>query len=328
MTNRPSKKLKAEDDCRSNSSGEEGNSRPPPQISPSKNWCFTWNNYNSSIVPKFQTLLDFNGKYIFQEEVGDEGTPHLQGYIEFKEKVRPVSRIPAKEYPIHWEKAKGNKTQNQLYCTKLSTGKGKVYTNMKAVAKPLKDPLEGKELYPWQKEVIAICDQEPDDRTIYWYWEPDGATGKTALAKHLCIHYDALMLSGKAADIKYGVSQWQEKGKNTHVFVFNITRTKEDFVSYEALESVKDGIFFNGKYESGMCMFNPPHIFVFANFEPKYEAMSKDRWKVVRIGAAPLTEPRLPAAADAKQKKVDKEYEQYMLAAKWYPSELIRKYGL
>ena len=49
--------------------------------------------------------------------------------------------------------------------------------------------------------------------------------------------------------------------------------------NYGAVESISNGYFFSGKYESGMCVFNPPHIVVFSNMPPdkNNEEISKDR---------------------------------------------------
>lgn len=62
------------------------------QISPAIKWCFTLNNYTiencSSIVLKVQRSCKFA---IVGKEIGEGGTPHLQGYVEFKTKVRPIS---------------------------------------------------------------------------------------------------------------------------------------------------------------------------------------------------------------------------------------------
>jgi hypothetical protein len=260
---------------------EGGNTNPPPkQISPAKMWCFTWNNYDSSKVPEFRDLLHKEGKYIFQAEVGESGTAHLQGYIEFNEKCRPLSRIKIKE--IHWEKAKGTKRENQKYCSKLNTKAGPVYSNMDIIG--CKDPMEGKTWKKWQLKIKEFVEtKDTDDRKIYWFWEPDGKVGKTTLCKHLCIKHNALLLSGKANDVKYGVQKWVENENPTNLFIFHYTRTNEDWVSYEALEAIKDGIFFSGKYESGMVMYDSPKVIVFANFEPKLDAMSKDRWEVHKI---------------------------------------------
>ena len=42
-------------------------------------------------------------------------------------------------------------------------------------------------------------------------------------------------------------------------------------------------------YESKMKVFDPPHVICFANFEPKREAMSADRWAIVDLEAPVLS---------------------------------------
>ena len=92
----------------------EGNTKPPPskQISPAKAWCWTLNNYTTEeidyLVPKFQELCDIA---FFAEEIGESGTPHLQGYIKLKVKARPTSKFTLCNR-IHWEKSKGNLEAN------------------------------------------------------------------------------------------------------------------------------------------------------------------------------------------------------------------------
>ena len=70
----------------SNSSRGVGNTKPPcnkkKQISCSKHWCFTLNNYTSEDISKISSNSSIV-LYVFQEETGENGTKHLQGYIEF-----------------------------------------------------------------------------------------------------------------------------------------------------------------------------------------------------------------------------------------------------
>ena len=51
-------------------------------------------------------------------------------------------------------------------------------------------------------------------------------------------------------------------------------------MSYIAIEGIKDGCFFSAKYEAGMCVYNPPHVMVFANKAPELTMLSSDRWVV------------------------------------------------
>lgn len=263
---------------RSNSSTEGGNTISPSdcrkQISPAKKWCFTLNNYSdsdiSSISSKFDTYCDV---WFYGKEVGENGTPHLQGYCEFKKKCRPKSKIDNEK--IHWEKAKGSKTDNIEYCSKDGplTGKG--------FPKPIKTIEPDKE---WMKNIIEIVNNEPDPRTIYWFWEPDGGAGKSAFTKWLIVNKGALVLSGKAADMKYGILKYKEKnGDAPDIVIFDVPRSNQDYISYTGMEEIKNGFFFSPKYESDMVVFNSPHIIVFANNLPEYSKLSADRWKVIDI---------------------------------------------
>lgn len=268
----------------SNSSKDLGNTKPGPkrQISPAKGWCFTWNNPilkgEDILTQKFHSV---GASYIFQLEKGEkEGVPHFQGYVKFISKIRPDSLDLPKQ--IHWEKRRGTEQQAVDYCRKLDTSTGQKWTNMK-FPKPVKDPLCGKSLFAWQSDVLSVISGEPDDRKIYWYWEATGGTGKTSLAKHICLSRNALVLSGKAADVKCGVSQHLEKHKEIDVVIFDFVRSNEDFISYEAIEAVKNGIFFSGKYESSMQVFNSPHVICMANFPPEESKLSSDRWIIQHI---------------------------------------------
>lgn len=81
----------------------------------SRNFCFTLNNYEKNEI---KILKNFEYKYIiFGFEKGKEGTPHLQGYIEFSNAVR-FSTIKKKLPRIHLEKRKGTAAQASDYCKK------------------------------------------------------------------------------------------------------------------------------------------------------------------------------------------------------------------
>ncbi len=247
-----------------------------------RSWVFTLNNYVGSDISDILLYLD-KATYVFQEEIGDLGTKHLQGCFRFKSQ-RSFSSVKKSIPRAHLEKCKHWRSSID-YCSKDDTRNGKVWHSKDVkLKKVLIDPIKGKTLHKWQKDILEILEGDPDDRTIHWYWEETGCVGKTTLAKHICMKYNAIYLGGKSKDCKFGVSQFLEKNNgNLDVVIFGLSRSLEQYVSYEALESVKDGIFFNGKYESGMCIFNSPHVIVFANFEPTRSKLSTDRWNIVMI---------------------------------------------
>lgn len=53
------------------------------------NWCFTYNNYEKNEIYKItERLNEISKQYVFQEETGENGTPHLQGVISLKKRMR------------------------------------------------------------------------------------------------------------------------------------------------------------------------------------------------------------------------------------------------
>ncbi len=85
---------------------------------PYKRWCFTLNNPNNN-VDYFNVIKSSSNinRFVYGKEVGDQGTPHLQGYIEFT-KARRITSLKVMFPTAHWESAKGNWRKNWVYCTK------------------------------------------------------------------------------------------------------------------------------------------------------------------------------------------------------------------
>lgn len=211
-----------------------------------------------------------------QEETGESGTPHLQGYLEFITKMRPLSVFG--NFKAHWEITTHVKAAI-AYTQKAETRTGKIFLRKIKLIRPIKCIPKGK-LYDWQERVVEEIESEPDDRTINWIWEPSGNRGKSALVRYLCIHHDAMLISGKGADVKYMIAQCKEP---PDIILYDIPRTARGYINYTALEEIKNGVFCSSKYESKMVIMNSPHVFCFANFVPELDAMSEDRWKIIEI---------------------------------------------
>ena len=255
-------------------------------------WCWTWNNYTKEDEARMAQYLKTECiRGAFQPEVGKEGTPHLQGYFEFKY-PRDMAGIKADWPKIHLEKARNIKAA-MAYCTKEDTKAGNA-TVVDKTKRTVSDPLQGRTLHAWQQEIIDLVKQKPDDRKINWFYDEKGGAGKTSLAKHLCLSIpnEVVYICGKATDIKYGIKTFLDnKNNNLRVAIFDFTRSVENYISYEAIEAVKNGIFYNTKYESGMVVFDAPHIICFSNFKPDAAMLSNDRWVIRQLSEAPSGPP-------------------------------------
>lgn len=269
--------------------GVEGNpsSSPPKQISPSIRWCFTLNNYDQVDEEVFSTIVPEICRFgIIGREIGKEtGTPHLQGYLEFRSKKRPKSVFNSVK--IHWEKAKGSRRQNVKYCSKDND------ILLCHPKKKLIKTISPDQFFDWQKDIIKVLKEEPDDRTVHWYWSEKGKVGKTHFCKYLVVKEECIVLGGKACDCRNGVIEYAKAndGETPERILINIPRSyASEYVSYEAFENLKDMLFYSGKYEGGMICGNCPHLFIFANFKPQVEKMSGDRWLIHKIDASEIEE--------------------------------------
>lgn len=259
----------------------EGNNRTSPkkQISPAIGWCFTFNNYTEEIVLKFQEIIKTKCKMgFFNKEVAPTtGTPHLQGYVQFHKKNRPCSVFPIGG---RWVSARGNQDHNFKYCAKEAneTIEQMTFSTGYKIKKPLKII---KELRPWQSNVLNIIKEEPEDRRIVWIYEEEGNVGKSALCKYLIVNENALFIDeGKKSDLINLVFNTDMDA--CELVVIDIPRDNKN-ISYKTMESIKNGMICNTKYETGSKVFNAPHVIVFANFYPEVAKMSLDRWEIYRI---------------------------------------------
>jgi len=258
--------------------GLDGNTKTStPRVSPLKKWCFTYNNPDLGFMDIFMNHYRVM-KYVFQLEVGDSGTEHFQGVVEFDCKVRPCSVFGEQWAGIHWESCR-NWDASVIYCQKKEGRKRGPWLKGVSRCEPCKI-LKFENLRPWQEDIVNIIEQEPDERTIHWFWEANGGIGKSTFCKFLCARYDAMLLTGKANDMKYAIIQ---RGSFPNIVLIDCPRSMKDYISYPGIEEVKNGMFFCGKYESKQIIGNCPHVIVFANFEPNLSMLSLDRWKIKEL---------------------------------------------
>jgi hypothetical protein len=87
-------------------------------MSRAKHWTFTLNNYNEASITKLLSLEDEGlvAYLCFGKEVGESGTPHLQGFVSFKEK-QTLRACTTHLGQAHFEVAR-NVPKSIAYCKK------------------------------------------------------------------------------------------------------------------------------------------------------------------------------------------------------------------
>ncbi|AXH74253.1 MAG: putative viral replication protein [Cressdnaviricota sp.] len=286
------------------------------------NWCFTTNNYNDQHILRLRSLYeDDNCNYIvFGKEVGEQGTPHLQGFCCFK-KRKTFNQVKALIPDSHLSVAKGSAAQNKKYCSKegdwteygdIPSCQGK-RTDLDELVATIKEgtrckrvlyeqhrevcakyprfvqeyltltqpepPVEDHPLHEWQRILDTKLKGAPNDREIVFVVDRTGGNGKTWFAKQWVSKDDKsqYLEMGKKADMAYALNP-----EITTLFV-NCTRQQVEFLNYSFLESVKDGMVFSTKYESGIKKMQKCHVVVMMNQDPDREKLSQDRYKIIDI---------------------------------------------
>ena len=213
--------------------------------------------------------------------MGEKKTRHIQGYVRFKNQ-KDLSALKKLQPRAHFEGAKGSDDENHKYCSKEGDFRSN-YTPkltredlLAMVAKSYESVI----WKPWQRSVLDLLDSCTNPRTIHWIYESTGNVGKTFLAKFLCLRPGTIICQGKSADVLNQVNVAIDAGRRPQLILVDIPRVTLDYVSYNCLECLKNGLLYSGKYEGGVCIFPSPTVLCFANEMPQLHKMSIDRWDI------------------------------------------------
>ncbi len=255
--------------------GEGNTDNPPLQPPQLKHHFFTFNNYvRDDILILIKLFDEICYMYCFQEEKGDSGTEHLQGVISLHRRMRRTEFGLSKK--IHFEKVR-DLTQSYNYCSDIKKRSGDIFCKNYKVQKHFLIKDKKKWMIDLEEIIKVKCE---NNRVINWYYDTKGGAGKSVFAKYLCLYYNAIYLSrGNYKDLINLIY----KSDNVNIVILDLPRNNGNRVSYDALEAIKNGIICNVKYETGMKVFDSPHIIVFSNERPDLTCLSKDRWNIKNI---------------------------------------------
>lgn len=84
-----------------------------------RNWVFTLNNYDDKDLMEFNTWVPEKCKYVaYAKEVGEQGTPHLQGFVSTAQPKQRLAYMKKLQDRAHWEVMRGSFEDNEKYCSK------------------------------------------------------------------------------------------------------------------------------------------------------------------------------------------------------------------
>lgn len=287
-------------------------------------WCFTLNNYDEAELDSLRKSLSDSSQVryaVFGHEIGEFGTPHLQGYVALSKKKRLNAFKSLVGQRAHVEVAKGNERQNIAYCSKAdpkpevfgtpsNAGKRNDLEEFKKTVKEgERDP---KRLREEHSEVAAryprffeayIRDHAPKPDLEYhslndWQQDLNDYLKRTPDRRTINFIVDYDGGKGKTWFAQYYCelhdnATFLEPGKKAdmayalpdvcRVLFVNCTREQVEYMNYSFLESCKDGMVFSTKYESRVKRYNAMHVVVLMNSDPDMSKLSRDRYRVIKI---------------------------------------------
>lgn len=287
-----------------------------------KHWCFTLNNYTEEDEQRLRGLGNQVVYLIAGHEVGDNGTPHLQGFVSFNQRKR-FTQVLNTLGQCHLSVAR-NVQQSIAYCRKadddpIVVGEEPVATQGKrSDIDEFKEAVKGgmfamddirehhSEVYARSPRfVLEYVNQyrpaPPIENHPLRGWQQDLGTKLARAADSRKIYFvvDVTGNCGKSWYAHYYASlnpdaQVMLPGKKAdmtfclrtdiRVLFVDAPRSKQgEFIQYDFLEDVKNGFVFSGKYESHNKRLGKVHVVVMMNEEPDMTKLSADRYEIINI---------------------------------------------
>lgn len=287
-------------------------------------WVFTVNNYDAAAQENLRSLIPSPAKYlVFGRETGENGTPHLQGFVILTSnfRLRAVSRLIPR---AHLEVARGSSAQAATYCKKendfeefgqvpSSQGKRNDFEDFKkwVLEQPTKPSAgliaaEYPGLYIKYGRILEWVDKVYPPPVLVtgtprpWQQDLGRHLDEDADDRKVVFVVDPIGGCGKSWFIRWWLSQHGELTQRLSIgkrddlafaideskrfFLFDVPRSQSEFLQYSVLEQLKDRMVFSPKYSSRSKILSyVPHVVVFMNEEPDRNKLSADRYHVINV---------------------------------------------
>lgn len=220
-------------------------------------------------------LLNFNTKYwIYGKEVGESGTPHIQGYIEFftNQRLSAVRKLIPR---AHWEKRVGTSKQARAYCTKdndwveqgemsdPTPGSRNDINKVKSMIKDgkgMKDIIEDSSSYQavrYAEKMLTHCENKRNWKPeVTWLYGPTGS-GKTRQAMENTLDP---WISGK--NLKW----WEGYDAHSDVIIDDF---RKDFCTFHELLRILDRYPYTVEVKGGSRQLLAKRIFITSCYPPE-----------------------------------------------------------
>lgn len=249
-------------------------------MSRSRGYSFTVNNYTDEDLSIFE---DINFKkqvkyYVYGKEIGEKGTPHLQGYV-FFQNAKTLTAVKKYLKRAHLEISKGSPQENIAYCTKekeyVEYGE-QPRSGTRNDLKKLKDLVlkEDKQIYDIVSEHVENYQQlkfvegllkykkspQDNEKKVFWYYGSTG-TGKTKEA------IEFAKTIGEEYYISMNTLRWWDGYTGQKVVILDDFR--KDFCTFHELLRILDRYPYRVQYKGGSIWLQAKYIFITSCYSPR-----------------------------------------------------------
>lgn len=237
-------------------------------------------------------LRQWMKKYVFQLEKGESGYVHWQGRGSLIKKARPSTLKGRFCVGGHFSVTNSTafKTEDDKYVMKAETRvdgpyKSEEYEPPEPKTTQLIE-FETHELYPWQQTIVEWC-QTVDFRHIKLIYDTKGNRGKSIFAEWLSYRKLANEVPSMRSMEDLLQACFHMPARNAYLIDMPRGMNKGKLGEfYSGLESLKNGMIFDKRYQYRVKRINRPQVIVFTNTLPKFNLLSPDRWQIYEITLA------------------------------------------
>jgi Putative viral replication protein len=286
-------------------------------MSRAKNWCFTLNNYTDQDVDRIMSLESDVDYLIIGKEVGESGTPHLQGFVSFKSRVRrttAIQRIGQAHFTVcrniensvnyckkdgdfmelgELPRGSGCRSDLELFKAAVCDGEHDMcrlrdafsevvakypkFCNDYVNDKLPRKVVDAHPLFEWQQQLYHDICLPADDRKIVFCVDHVGNSGKSWFCHYVCGIKENCQVLLPGKKADMAYSL----SPLVKILFVDAPRSKQgEYIQYDFLEDVKNGYVFCPKYESRVKHLGKVHVVVMMNEAPDMTKLSPDRYDI------------------------------------------------
>jgi hypothetical protein len=252
-----------------------------PIISHNTGVTFVFARYKDTVEKSKENVFDIlnNRPFIYSITAAGE-YKNVENFVKVSDELYKPEVADASKVPIY-DRVKASTTDEEVLRLANRPGDAPGLLTMHQIAlknkmkdNPMIEYWKNYKPWGWQKIVMKLVSESPNDRDIIWVYGRKPKVGKTNLSEYLEANYPKHFLPipnpGQLDNVqRLRVTSYLNGSWNGYCTILNFQMGQEHAEHiYKILEAVKDPRISSGKYEPISKSTPYGHVLVFANFPP------------------------------------------------------------